>query len=464
MEAPIFIGELEITEPIAGLTLPERSDGPAYKGVQLLVRMRHVPVGYALLAADVLDPVTISGQVWSQLSAEINAHCRREGLPALDSLPVGGVWVDASAEAGPAELPMVSVVVCTRDRPESVIFALHGLTELRYPSFEIVVVDNAPTSDATQEAVRAEFGRDARVRYVREPRPGLSCARNRGVGEARADIVAFTDDDVKPDPWWLDGIVRGFGVSSEVACVTGLIATAQLENAAQLYFHLREGWGTACEPRLFDLSGNRDGSPLYPYSAGIFGAGANFAMSREAIKELGGFDEALGAGTPSGGGEDLDMFMRVILAGHQLAYEPSAIVSHYHRTDVAELSRQMRAYGSGCTAALTAMIMKSPRARFEIPARIGSGVLRVFTLNNRVGGNPTLPSGLMRLEIGGMLRGPWLYLKGRRVVRRAPSRLVGRASLRLEPGTPLRTRRAGCPASPPSSHRSPSRHRWSRRA
>jgi len=108
----------------------------------------------------------------------------------------------------------VSVVLCTRDRTDLVLTALDGLTSLRYPSFEIVVVDNAPSSDATRDAVRARFAGDQRVQYVREPRPGLSCARNRGVAEAAADIVAFTDDDVRVDPWWLDGIARGFRSSS----------------------------------------------------------------------------------------------------------------------------------------------------------------------------------------------------------------------------------------------------------
>lgn len=419
MEAPIFIGELEITAPISGIDLPERPDGRPYTGVQLLVRTRRVPVGYAMLQPSALDPAAVAGQVWSQLSAAINAELARQGLAPLDSLPVGGVQ-DAHLDAGnPADgdYPLVSVVVCTRDRPDSVITALTGLTELRYPRFEVVVVDNAPTTSATRDAVHARFSGDPRVRYVHEPRPGLSCARNRGVAEAAAEIVAFTDDDVRVDPWWLDGIVRGFRASPGASCVTGLIATAQLENSAQLYFHLREGWGTACERRVFDLAENRDESPLYPYSPGIFGAGANFAMSRTALKELGGFDEALGAGTICGGGEDLDMFMRVILGGHRLVYEPSAIVWHFHRTDLAELTRQMRAYGTGCTAALTAIVIKNPRSRLELPPRIGRGVLRLFTLSDRVKDNPTLPSGLMRREIRGLLAGPGLYLKARRALR-----------------------------------------------
>lgn len=413
MEAPIFVGELEVTESVPALSLPPRGDGQAYKGVLLLVRNRRIPVGYVFIELAAADEPGAPGDPQVLDAAAISARLR-EQLPDAGSAPD-----DPDAGDGPDAVadPMVSVVVCTRDRPDSVVTALAGLTSLRYPTFEIVVVDNAPTSDATRDAVRARYGDDSRVRYVREPRPGLSCARNRGVAEASAEIVAFTDDDVRVDPWWLDGIVRGFRAAPGVSCVTGLIATAQLENREQLYFHLREGWGTVCERRIFDLGANRDESPLYPYSPGIFGAGANFAMSRTALKDLGGFDEALGAGTPSGGGEDLDMFMRVILGGHRLVYEPAAIVWHFHRTGLAELTRQMRAYGSGCTAALAAIVLKNPRSRLELPPRIVRGVARIFTLSGRVKDNPTLPSGLMRREIGGMLAGPLLYVKGRRAVR-----------------------------------------------
>lgn len=421
MEAPIYVGELEITEPIAALNLPRRPDGRAWTGVHSLVRMGGIPVGYVFLETGALDPAGIARQVWSQLGPEIGVRCEQAGAPAPGSLPetglppVPGPDGAAGPAAAEAEAPMISVVVCTRDRPDSVVTALRGLTGLDYPSFEIVVVDNAPSSGATRDAVREQFSGDPRVRYVREPRPGLSCARNRGVAEASADIIAFTDDDVRVDKGWLAGIARGFRAAPGVSCVTGLIATARIENAEQLYFHLREGWGASCERRVYDLRENRDESPLYPYSPGIFGAGASFAMTRSAWADLGEFDEALGAGTPSGGGEDLDMFMRVILGGHRLVYEPAAIVWHFHRTELAELTRQMRAYGSGCTAALTAIVMKNPRSRIELPPRIARGVARIFTLNDRVKDNPTLPPGLMRREMAGLLAGPALYFKGRRV-------------------------------------------------
>ncbi len=419
MEAPILVSELELSEPIAGIRLPGRPDGAVYNGVYLMVRMQTIPVGYVTLTPDALTPAAMSRQVWAELGDAVNRMRAAAGQPALDSLPADGIPVADSVASEPADPPFISVVVCSRNRPDSLLLTLRRLTAMRYPAFEVVVVDNAPDSDATKEAVVREFGADDRVRYVREPRPGLSCARNRGIAEAAADIVAFTDDDVLVDQWWLNGIARGFRAAPEVACVTGLIAAAELDNAAQLYFHLREGWGASCERRIFDLAEHRDESPLYPYSAGTFGAGANFAVNRRALKETGGFDEALGAGSPSGGGEDLNMFTRIVLAGHRLVYEPSAIVSHVHRTDLAELSRQMRAYGSGCTAALTALLLSSPRARRELPVKVVHGVARMVTLTGGVRDNPTLPSGLIRREMGGFLVGPLLYLKGRRRLRRS---------------------------------------------
>lgn len=418
MQAPIFIHELELTDSIPAIELPERTDGQRYNGVYLLVRLQHEPVGYAFLQPDDLDPAEIAQAVWEQLGSQINAYYAQAGLPAVDMLPIGGLPVEAALATDFTDRPLITVVVCTRDRPESIMATLRSLTATHYRPLEVIVVDNAPTSEATKEAVFAAYANDSRIRYVREPRPGLSCARNRGIAEATADIITFTDDDVTVDPWWLDGILRGFGAAPDVACVTGMIATAQLENPMQMYFHLRANWGSGCERRIFDLVENRDDSPLFPYYPGIFGAGANFAVTRALMKEIGEFNEALGAGTASGGGEDLEIFMRIILSGHRIVYEPAAIVYHYHRTELTDLTDQMYRYGSGCTAALTSIVMRSPRARRELPARLLHGARRIITLNDRVKDNPALPKGLMTKEAWGLLAGPGLYISSRRKLRR----------------------------------------------
>jgi GT2 family glycosyltransferase len=425
VRAPVFVGDLELTEPIAAVRPPGRADGRPYSGAKLLVRVQHVPVGYVLLPAGAVTAAAVAGQVWRELGASVNGLRARAGLPALAGLPAGGIPAEPALAAEPdlaetrAEPPEVSVVVCTRDRTDSLLVTLGSLAALRYPRFEVLVVDNAPASDATRDAVRAAFGDDPRYRYVREPRPGLSAARNHGLAAAAARIVAFTDDDVRVDPWWLDGIARGLRAAPGVACVTGLVAAAELETEAQLYFQLRAGWGESCERRIFDLDGNRPASPLYPYTAGRFGSGANFAVDRTVLAALGGFDEALGAGTPAGGGEDLNMFTRIVLAGHRLVYEPSAVVWHVHRADLAALSRQMHAYGTGCTAALTAILLDSAQARRELPTRVLAGIAHMRKQGDAVREDKhALPSGLLRREIAGLLVGPARYLKGRRALRR----------------------------------------------
>jgi GT2 family glycosyltransferase len=422
VEAPIFIGELELSGPITDIRLPVRSSGDHYKGARLLVRIQHIPVGYVEVRADALTAELLARQVWQELGSSINSSRNRAGLPPLSELPINGISVEKPLGRDPADCPFVSVVICTRDRPESLLKTLRDVAALNYDQFEVVVVDNAPSSDETQNAVASEFGDDPRFRYVRESRPGLSCARNRGLTEATADLVAFTDDDVRVDQWWLDGIVSGFQSASDVACVTGLIATAEIENAVQLYFHIRAGWGESCEPRIFDLAENRDDSPLYPYTVGRFGAGANFAVSRLALKDIGPFNEALGAGSPSGGGEDLHMFMRVILSGYRIVYAPSAVVWHVHRSDLAALSKQIRAYGTGCTAALTAIFLDSSKARRELPTKVVKGVLHMRKLTSGVRENETVPTGLVKRESVGFALGPWLYLKGKRGLRQ-PGRL-----------------------------------------
>jgi GT2 family glycosyltransferase len=424
MRVPVYVDQLELTQPITDFRLPTRAQGPAYTGVNLLVRVQKRPVGYVFLSVDQLGAAAITAKIWRELGQEINKRRGQVGLSLLDGIPAEGIPADAALEDELSEFPMATVAVCTRDRPESVIQTLRTLAVLEYPSYEILVVDNAPSSDATMEAVKKHFGDDPRLRYVREPRPGVSFARNRAILEAASDIVAYADDDVAVDRWWLREVVRSFQSAPDVAGVTGLIATAEIESESQLYFHLREEWGDVLERRVFDLTEHRMDSPLYPYSAGSMGSGANFSVSRTALKEIGGFDEALGGGVPAAGGEDLNLFIRIILGGQKIVYEPAAIVHHRHRATIAELSKQMRGYGSGCTASLFAVALSSPRARRELPLKTLQGIMRMRNLTKGVRDNPTLPKGLLKVEIGGFIAGPWLYLKGVRKNKRQAERGV----------------------------------------
>jgi GT2 family glycosyltransferase len=227
--------------------------------------------------------------------------------------------------------------------------------------FEILVVDNAPTDERNQDVAGGIPG----VRYVREPLPGLDFARNRAITEARGELIAFVDDDVVVDEWWLEGLYGALEDNPDASGVTGLVLPYALETPAQILFESRGGFGRGFEPIRYGqvLPGN----PLYPCGAGIFGAGANMAFRREVLTSLGGFDEALDTGASLPGGGDLDIFYRLIRAGHTLVYEPRFAAFHEHRHDLDGLRQQYVSWGRGFAAFAVKSYRADPaqRARFR---------------------------------------------------------------------------------------------------
>ncbi len=248
-------------------------------------------------------------------------------------------------------LPAVSVVVCTHERPGMLADALRSLQRLDYPDYEVVVVDNAPRTDGTRRVV--DELDDPRFRLVTEPVAGLSNARNAGLLAAAHDLIAYTDDDVVADTGWLLGLAQGFARSPEIACVCGMVPSGELRTRSQVYFDWRVSWADSMRARVFSLAEPPPDLPLFPFQIGVYGTGANFAIRRDIAVALGGFDEALGAGTRTRGGEDIDMFFRILTAGHALANEPDSIIWHRHRSTDDALLEQSRGYGIGLGAWLT---------------------------------------------------------------------------------------------------------------
>lgn len=326
-------------------------------------------------------------------------------------------------------LPRISVVVPTLlEREEGLQGCLRSLADVDYPDYEVIVVDNrragAPPVDLPG------------VRVVRETRPGISAARNRGLEVATGEIVAFTDDDVEVDPGWLLAIATRFAEHPEEACVSGLALPRELETSAQVA--LEEYYG-GFGPRTFEPVSHRMRSPggcslLRPatvdaltergrvrsfslYAAGSFGLGANMAFRSRTLRDFGGFDLALGAGTDARGGEDLLMFARLAWRGYSVGFEPAAIVHHTHRRDEASLERQIYGYGLGYAALLTALVLEDPRHLGRMLGTAGRAV-RVMTAGYRDkldAGKQTNPRTreLARMELRGMAAGPVVYLRSR---------------------------------------------------
>jgi GT2 family glycosyltransferase len=198
------------------------------------------------------------------------------------------------------------------------------------------------------------------------------------------------------------------------------VCTAAVDGPAEAYFDARVSWAGSCDPALFDMTSGPGAGALFPYSPGLFGTGANMAFRRDALLDVGGFDVALGAGTRTGGGEDVDAFVRVLQAGWALAYEPSALVWHHHRGTLEELHRQMYAYGTGLSAFL-AKHLADPRTRMQVLRRIGAGLARARHIRAATDAElpPTAATRQAQLrEAAGVLAGPALYLLARRAGRR----------------------------------------------
>jgi GT2 family glycosyltransferase len=391
-----WVTEVDLTAPPLELRAPGRPGwvgGGEFTRARVLVRREGEPVG--LVSVPVQDGVIGASTLQATLA---RTRTDPDAAPAAPTLK--------------RTLPAMGVVLCTRDRPQSLMRAIESILLAADAHTEVLVVDSAPETDATARSI-AQVG-DPRVRRILEPIPGLARARNRGLAEIDRDLVAFTDDDVIVDSAWLAALARGFERSDRVACVTGLVPAAELETTAQAFFEAKVKWSATLRPRLFDLGEHRGEGRLYPFTSGDIGAGANFAVRRSQLATSDNFDEALGVGTPAQGGEDLDFFARTVLAGGVIAFEPAAIVWHFHRREAASLRAQMYGYGSGLTAYAFKHVVSGSAAGHLL--RDARSYRRRPSRRPRVQSRhlpASAPPGLRRAEVRGMLAGPVLYVLGR---------------------------------------------------
>jgi GT2 family glycosyltransferase len=398
---PILVAVIDVSAPLRDLDCT-RPAGPPYQEAWILVCQDGRPLGSVELA---VDGTSIEAAVLEHALAELGD-------------------VTSNLEPSTTEvLPRASVVVPTAlSRPDQLRRCVARLTELDHPDFEVIVVDNRRGGDPVELPG---------ARVVRERRPGISAARNRGLAVASGEIIAFTDDDVEVDRRWLRALGERFARESELAAVTGLVVPAELETPAQIFFEQSgSGLDRGYEPLTFELDGRfrmrrrsiESGVEHVHslYKTGELGLGSNMAFRTSVLRAMGGFDVALGTGTPTHGGEDLAMLLELIADGRRVAYEPAAIVHHTHRATLEDLERQIHGYGVGFTAMLTAITLRNPRHAFGLAAVVPEWVRSLRNPGSAKGNQrgDAYPANLGRAELRGMLTGPVAYLRARRMQRR----------------------------------------------
>jgi GT2 family glycosyltransferase len=305
------------------------------------------------------------------------------------------------------------VVVATLDRPESLRQVLRGLrAQLGSRPVEIVVADNNPASGLTPPVVREAAG----VRLVPEPRGGLSFARNAGIRASSGEIVVTVDDDVVLPEGWLEQLLAPFA-DPEIGIVTGRIAPEALDTDAARAFETRGSLASGSEPLEADRA-FFDSFRLRAVPTWRLGSGANVALRRSVLSAVGLFDEALGAGTPAGAGEESDLFYRALRSGIRLRYEPRAVLRHRHHRTMAALRRRVYGYSKGHVAYHLNTLLRHGDARalaqmlVAQPVDIARRLLRHSLIEGRY------PASLIAWELLGYLAGPIAFARARLRARR----------------------------------------------
>jgi GT2 family glycosyltransferase len=324
----------------------------------------------------------------------------------------GSSPVHPDSEArGAAPNPSVSVVITTCAMPQRAARAVASVLACVPAPLEVIVVENRPHRGNTARLLAERFIGDERVRCVDEPLQGLSHARNCGLRAARGEIVAFTDDDVVVDGGWIGAIANAFACHPHATCVTGRIAALALDSDEQRVFESFARLGKGSQRQVYAASHPPADDPLFPYAAGRFGSGANTALRADFARAIGGFDVHLGAGTRARGGEDLDLFIRVLRAGEELVYEPAALLRHEHVDSRQALRHHAFDYGVGLSAMLTKQLLAGERRR-DFLRRIPAGARYMLARDSAKNANKGTgyPRTLDVLELLGMAAGPGAYL------------------------------------------------------
>jgi GT2 family glycosyltransferase len=258
---------------------------------------------------------------WFRAGAEVDdwrfglTDWDRKPKPALSAVtaafadvpfPIDGQW------------PAVSVVICSNNGARTISDCLQGLRRVRYPNFEVIVVDDGSTDETA--AIAGRFG----ARVIQTPNRGLSNARNTGLEAASGEIVAYLDDDAWPDPDWLLHLVSALTADG--------CAGAGGPNLPP-----------AGDGAIADCVASAPGGPSHVLLSDQVAEhlpGCNLAVRKESLQAVGGFDPQFRAA-----GDDVDICWRLQQTGQHLAFAPAAVVWHHRRNSLRAYWRQQVGYG-----------------------------------------------------------------------------------------------------------------------
>ena len=215
--------------------------------------------------------------------------------------------------------PRISVVICAYNAERTMDACLASLRTLRYPDYEVIVVNDGST-DRTLEISE----RYPEVRIFSQENKGLSVARNVGIENATGSIVAFTDSDCVVDPDWLTYLAYKFVHAGFVAVGGPNLPPPE----------------DARIPACVAASPGGPTHVLIDDEVAEHIPGCNMAFLKTALDEIGGFDPIYRAA-----GDDVDVCWRLQNQGHSIGFSPAAMVWHFRRNTIKAYLKQQMGYG-----------------------------------------------------------------------------------------------------------------------
>jgi hypothetical protein len=222
----------------------------------------------------------------------------------------------------PAAPPRLTAVICTYERYKILPDAIEALLTQALPAgeIEILIIDNSP-NPTTAKLFASRYEYQPHLSYILAPRPGLSAARNQALSLARAQKIAFLDDDSIAAPDWAAAILDAFAAMPRAGAIGG--------PARPLWRGTRPAWLN--DDLLGHLSIIEHGPAPKILPAGQTIVGCNMAFDKAVLEKIGGFAPHLGRNGPElsllSNGEP-GVLEAVRTAGHEIGYTPHAIVDH----------------------------------------------------------------------------------------------------------------------------------------
>ena len=213
----------------------------------------------------------------------------------------------------------ISVVVCTFNGSRTIRDCLEGIGKLCYPNYETIVIDDGSTDGVGD--IAAEYD----VRLIRTENQGLSAARNLGWQSATGEIIAYIDDDARPDPHWLTYLAAAF-LKEDYAGVGG--PNIPVPDDGETASCVASSPGGPAHVLLSDCEAEHI-------------PGCNMAFRKSWLEAINGFDPQFRQA-----GDDVDICWRTRGRGGKLGFSPAAMVWHHYRRTVWAYWRQQLGYGT----------------------------------------------------------------------------------------------------------------------